>query len=258
MPKTPANKVSGDSVECDFDIFSWQWFLYLMNPSNGGRIFEDRSIFPVVDLDTCTSIAAGRMAGSVSQSFTPAVLKVSEMPDIPGQAGPGDALYDKNSNIVFYNRRFTKNECGIFKKPASSSQPPCSSDYTQQGCFPNAGAVNSSFLTGWDSQLVAMLTAGCDGGTNATSGIAPELTRKLYDSVMADDLDTAHQHQQSITRLFDGMFGAADFPEGFRIGLTLRGIATGPGRMPQSPAQRASAPRLTAEIQELLRGERLL
>ena len=38
-----------------------------------------------------------------------------------------------------------------------------------------------SFLTGWDAALMPMLLIGCDGGTNATSGIVPELTRKLYD-----------------------------------------------------------------------------
>src|SRR5919198_263659 len=31
-----------------------------------------------------------------------------------------------------------------------------------------------SFLTGWDPALVPMLLVGCDGGTNATSGVAPE------------------------------------------------------------------------------------
>lgn len=114
-----------------------------------------------------------------------------------------------------------------------------------------------SFLTGWDSELVPMLVEGCDGGTNATSGIAPELTRKLYDSVSAGDLDTARAVQQRITRLFDAMFGAADFPEGFRMGLSLRGIDTGAGRMPRSPAQLGSDPATRAELEALLRDEGL-
>ena len=36
-----------------------------------------------------------------------------------------------------------------------------------------------SFLTGWDAALMPMLLIGCDGGTNATSGVVPEITRKL-------------------------------------------------------------------------------
>src|SRR5687767_3825048 len=38
-----------------------------------------------------------------------------------------------------------------------------------------------TFLTGWDVVLMPMLIMGADGGTNATSGIVPELMRKLYD-----------------------------------------------------------------------------
>lgn len=34
-----------------------------------------------------------------------------------------------------------------------------------------------SFLTGWDAALMPMLLVGCDGGTNASSGVVPELTR---------------------------------------------------------------------------------
>ena len=35
-----------------------------------------------------------------------------------------------------------------------------------------------TFLTGWDVVLMPMLIMGVDGGTNATSGIMPELMRK--------------------------------------------------------------------------------
>ena len=38
-----------------------------------------------------------------------------------------------------------------------------------------------TFLTGWEAVLVPMLMIGCDGGTNASSNVVPELTRKLYD-----------------------------------------------------------------------------
>jgi 4-hydroxy-tetrahydrodipicolinate synthase len=95
-----------------------------------------------------------------------------------------------------------------------------------------------SFLTGWDACLVPMLLIGCDGGTNATSGVAPELTRALYDAASAGDLDRAMELQRSVSRVFDACFGAQDFPEGFRIGAAVRGIRAGPGRMPRSARQR--------------------
>ncbi|MCA9226905.1 MAG: dihydrodipicolinate synthase family protein, partial [Planctomycetales bacterium] len=46
-----------------------------------------------------------------------------------------------------------------------------------------------SFLTGWDAALMPMLLVGCDGGTNASSGVVPELTRPLYDLTIAGQLE---------------------------------------------------------------------
>src|SRR5512138_2281873 len=48
-----------------------------------------------------------------------------------------------------------------------------------------------SFLTGWEAVLVPMLLVGADGGTHATSGVVPELTRKMYDLTRARQLDQA-------------------------------------------------------------------
>ncbi|MFI4875085.1 MAG: dihydrodipicolinate synthase family protein, partial [Blastopirellula sp. JB062] len=45
------------------------------------------------------------------------------------------------------------------------------------------------FMTGWDAALMPMMLIGCDGGTNATSGVVPEITRKLYDLTKAGRLD---------------------------------------------------------------------
>src|SRR6476661_11012897 len=55
-----------------------------------------------------------------------------------------------------------------------------------------------AFLTGWDAALVPMLLIGCDGGTNATSGVVPEITRKLYDLTMARDIDRARELQYKL------------------------------------------------------------
>jgi dihydrodipicolinate synthase/N-acetylneuraminate lyase len=50
-----------------------------------------------------------------------------------------------------------------------------------------------SFLTGWDAVLMPMLLMGCDGGTNAASGIVPELTRKLYDATIGGRIEGGSQ-----------------------------------------------------------------
>ena len=83
-----------------------------------------------------------------------------------------------------------------------------------------------------------MLLVGCDGGTNATSGIVPEVTRKLYDLTVGGRLDEARQLQYRLVTLFDAMFYSADFPEGFRAALRLRGFDTGEGRQPMSADQK--------------------
>ncbi len=112
-----------------------------------------------------------------------------------------------------------------------------------------------SFLTGWDAALMPMLLIGCDGGTNATSGVVPEITRKLYDLTMERRLDEARDLQYRLLQLFDAMIFNSEFPEGFRAALRLRGFNTGLGRQPQSPHQQIELDRLSRELQCLLAGE---
>jgi 4-hydroxy-tetrahydrodipicolinate synthase len=94
------------------------------------------------------------------------------------------------------------------------------------------------FLTGWEAVLVPMLVIGCDGGTNATSGVVPELTRKLYDLTRAGQLDEAMRLQFRMLELLDAMLAAADFPQGFRAAVELRGFRVGASRQPQSERQK--------------------
>jgi dihydrodipicolinate synthase/N-acetylneuraminate lyase len=112
-----------------------------------------------------------------------------------------------------------------------------------------------AFMTGWDAALMPMLLVGCDGGTNATSGVVPEITRKLYDLTLARRLDEARELQFRLLPLFDTMLYSAEFPEGFRAGLQLRGFTTGRGRQPQSLVQQQQLVKLRDQIQCLLAAE---
>ena len=106
-----------------------------------------------------------------------------------------------------------------------------------------------SFLTGWEAVLVPMLIMGVDGGTNATSGIVPEITRKLWDLVHEGRLDDARTLQLRLLELFDKMLYSADFPEGFRAAAELRGFDFGKSRQPLSPTQQMDRQALQKTLQ---------
>jgi len=109
-----------------------------------------------------------------------------------------------------------------------------------------------AFLTGWDAALMPLILVGCDGGTNATSGVVPEITRKLYDLTMAGRLDEARKVQYDLVSLFDTMIYSAEFPEGFRAAVELRGFRMGTGRQPMSESQRTDLEALRGTLQCLL------
>ncbi len=109
------------------------------------------------------------------------------------------------------------------------------------------------FLTGWEAALVPMLLMGCQGGTNATSGVVPEVTRQIYELCQARKIDEARTLQLKLLELFDTMLYTADFPEGFRAAAELRGIKFGQGRQPQTDEQRVSLRKLSMQLQEILK-----
>jgi 4-hydroxy-tetrahydrodipicolinate synthase len=93
------------------------------------------------------------------------------------------------------------------------------------------------FLTGWEAVLAPMIMVGCDGGTNASSNVVPEVTRRIFELSKAGKFDEAMQWQRRILELFDAMLNPFEFPDGFRAAAELRGFAFGQGRMPQTAAQ---------------------
>ncbi len=109
-----------------------------------------------------------------------------------------------------------------------------------------------TFLTGWDASLAPMLMIGADGGTNATSGVVPELTRAIHRAVVAGEIAQAMKLQYQLLPLFDAMIGVGEFPEGFRAGARSRGWNLGAGRVPLSETQRAAIARTQREIDALV------
>jgi dihydrodipicolinate synthase/N-acetylneuraminate lyase len=114
-----------------------------------------------------------------------------------------------------------------------------------------------SFLTGWDPALVPMLLAGCDGGTHASSGVVPGLTRSIYDAVRAGRLDEAFGLQRTLVEIFDPLIQCPDFPEGFRVAAEACGFAMGASRQPATESQLADRRRLADRFRETLQAHGL-
>jgi 4-hydroxy-tetrahydrodipicolinate synthase len=136
-----------------------------------------------------------------------------------------------------------------------------SGDVSQMGRMVNAIRPirpDFTFLTGWDVVLVPMMLVGADGGTNATSGVVPELMRRLYDTARrgidgeASALKDATKLQLRLIELFDAMLFSADFPEGFRAAVNLRGFDFGPGRQPATETQQLDRAALQRTLQCIL------
>ncbi|NOZ39246.1 MAG: dihydrodipicolinate synthase family protein [Planctomycetes bacterium] len=94
-----------------------------------------------------------------------------------------------------------------------------------------------SFLCGWEAALVPMLLMGCDGGTNGMSGVIPEFLKTMYEQTVAGNLDDARKMQMRLIEFFDAVVFSADFPEGLRSAVELRGFDMGPSRQPLSDKQ---------------------
>jgi 4-hydroxy-tetrahydrodipicolinate synthase len=109
-----------------------------------------------------------------------------------------------------------------------------------------------SFLTGWEAVLAPMMLAGCDGGTNASSNVVPEVTRRIFELCKAGKYTEAMHWQYKVTELFDAMLFPFEFPDGFRAGAELRGFNFGCGRQPRTGKQKADAGALERVLQCIL------
>jgi 4-hydroxy-tetrahydrodipicolinate synthase len=109
-----------------------------------------------------------------------------------------------------------------------------------------------SFLTGWEAVLAPMIMIGCDGGTNASSNVVPEVTRRIFELSRAGQYEQAMRWQYQILELFDAMLFPFEFPDGFRAAAAMRGFNFGRGRQPMSGAQQAGQAQLQGVLQCIL------
>jgi 4-hydroxy-tetrahydrodipicolinate synthase len=172
-------------------------FYYRLSPESVFAYFREIALNSPID------VTLYNIPMFASPIDVPTIKRLAEFPKIVG-------IKDSSGDVAFMMRMI-------------SAVRPIRPDFT--------------FLTGWEAVLVPMLVAGADGGTNATSGVVPEITRKLYELTRAGKLEEAMRLQYRLLELFDTMLYSADFPDGFRAAVELRGFKTGRGRQTQSEKQ---------------------
>jgi len=94
------------------------------------------------------------------------------------------------------------------------------------------------FLNGWEAALVPMLLMGCNGGTNALSGVVPDYFRRMYKAAKAGDIPTAQRMQFDLMGLFEVVINPFEFPFGVRGAVSQRGFKIGDSRQPIGEQQR--------------------
>ena len=94
------------------------------------------------------------------------------------------------------------------------------------------------FLNGWEAALVPMLLMGCNGGTNALSGVVPDYFRRMYEAAKAGDIPTAQRMQFDLMGLFEVVINPFEFPLGVRGAVSQRGFKIGDSRQPMGEQQR--------------------
>jgi 2-dehydro-3-deoxy-D-pentonate aldolase len=108
------------------------------------------------------------------------------------------------------------------------------------------------FLIGCEEILLPSMLMGGDGGTIATSGVVPEVVMKLYRLFREGKVEEATKIQYQLLGLIEVMLTGAEFPEGFRAGMGVRGFRMGRGRQPQSAASRINIEQIGKTIQCLI------
>ena len=95
-----------------------------------------------------------------------------------------------------------------------------------------------SVLVGCEEILLPTLMMGGDGGTIATAGVAPEAVMKLYREFLAGNWAEGKRIQFKLLEVINHMLYAPNFPEGFRLGYSLRGFDMGQSRFNFSPQEK--------------------
>ena len=108
-PTMPSEVASAETF-CDFYQFSWQWFLAQVSPDNESDelvLFQNRVYQPNGGTDQCDNEAVTGLQGAM-QSILKRAIKPSDFED---QQADGNAVYDQNGNILYFNVFYSQQLC---------------------------------------------------------------------------------------------------------------------------------------------------
>jgi hypothetical protein len=192
-PQMPAEVATAESF-CDFYQFSWQWFLAQVSPSNPAdpsseRVFESNRVYnPQGGGDQCLLKAITGRAAAIK------ALKMRDIKpvDFEDSEADGNALYDQNGNILYYNVWYSQAECSAtqtgfapgtleIKVAWKILSAPDSTYFTMQASLPGSAAPVTLGLVGfhlvnWTSKHPEMIWTTfehkgnaplCDGSSTA-------------------------------------------------------------------------------------------
>jgi dihydrodipicolinate synthase/N-acetylneuraminate lyase len=108
-----------------------------------------------------------------------------------------------------------------------------------------------ALFTGREETLFPCLCVGADGCMTATSAVMPEAMEAIYKAYKAGDMDKGLKLQMAVNKAVS-LMAALPFPEGYRLGMEVRGLPMGPGMIPLSPAERKQRGEAKAKLETII------
>ena len=108
-----------------------------------------------------------------------------------------------------------------------------------------------SFFVGPEELLVKAMRLGCHGGVNGGANMFPRLYTAMYEAAAAGDWTTAEQHQATVQKVSDSLYGVGDGPS--RIIKGIKSVCQQMGLCQSNNVAAPFQPHTAAEQQEIKR-----
>jgi hypothetical protein len=127
-PQNPPTEIplGANAQICQFHQFSWQWFISLMNLAGDSRVFQNEQNYPLLQekgVNSCTTTGTKTRLFVRTQKDDDNPNDDFTLPERIGQALGDAAIYDQNGNVVFYEVRFSRDQCSLDQSTAQMFPP---------------------------------------------------------------------------------------------------------------------------------------